>query len=126
MEKDPKMQAKMYSLVASLQLSNNDAYGALASIDRAMAGNPNSGSLMYMRAKAEYGSGRFRDAIVTLDRLLGSGVDAKAKARYSFLKGMAARRSGDAETAKKAFMDAMYGPYKPAAKVEIEKISGKG
>ena len=101
MEKDPNKKARMYSLVASLQLSNNDSYGALASLDRALSANPTNSKLLYMRAKAEYGSGRYKDAITTLDRLLGAGVDTKSKARYSFMKGMAARRSGDAETAKK-------------------------
>ncbi len=125
LEKDPARRAKMYSLVASLQLSNNDSYGALASIDRALDANPNNSNLLYMRAKAEYGSGRFSDAINTLDKLLSAGVDTRSKARYNFMKGMAARKAGDMDIAKKAFEEARYGPYKPAASIELDKLNGK-
>ncbi|MEM6260928.1 MAG: tetratricopeptide repeat protein [Bacteroidota bacterium] len=122
-EKDGNRKAKMYSMVASLQLSNNDSYGALSSIDRALEASPNNSSLLYKKAKAEYGSGRYADAITTLEKLLAAGVDTKAKARYSFMLGMAARRDGDYEKAKKAFENAMYGPYKPAAQAEIRKMN---
>lgn len=125
LEKDPARKAKMYSLVASLQLSNNDSYGALASISRALDANPNNSKLLYMQAKAEYGSGRYTDAIATLDKMLAAGVDTRTKARYNFMKGMAARRAGDLDVAKKAFEDARYGPYKPAASIELDKLNGK-
>lgn len=125
LEKDPARKASMYSLVASLQLSNNDSYGALASLDRALDANPNNSKLLYMRAKAEYESGRFNDAITTLDRLLNAGVDTRTKARYNFMKGMAARRAGDVDVAKTAFENARYGPYKPAASIELDKLNGK-
>lgn len=125
LEKDPARKAKMYSLVASLQLSNNDSYGALASIGRALDANPNNSSLLFMQAKAEYGSGRYTDAIATLDKMLSAGVDTRTKARYNFMKGMAARRAGDLDIAKKAFEEARYGPYKPAASIELDKLNGK-
>ena len=128
-EQDAKQKSRMYGMVASLQLKNNDSYGALTSLERALEGSPGSTKLMYMLAKAEYGAGRFSDASATLDKLLSASPDSKSKARYSFLKGMAARRAGDDEGAIAAFKNAMYGPYKYAAKVELEKLSanvGKG
>ena len=123
-EKDGTKRAKMYSLVASLQLSNNDSYGALSSLDRALSASPSNSRLLYMRAKAEYGAGRFQDAVRTIDQLIAAGVDTKSKARYNFLKGMAARKAGDSSTAQKAFEGSMYGPYKPAATVELGKLKG--
>jgi tetratricopeptide (TPR) repeat protein len=127
MEKDAAKQAKMYAYVASLQLSNNDAYGALSSINQALANNSNSGTLLFMKARAEYDSGRFQDAVSTLERLVVmASKDARSKARYSFMLGMAANKLADTEKAKEAFQNAMYGPYKPAARIELEKLSKKG
>jgi tetratricopeptide (TPR) repeat protein len=125
MEKNPQRKAKMYSLVANLQLNNNDSYGALNSLERALEASPSNSRLLYMRAKAEYGSGRYRDAIFTLDKLLSAGVDTKSKARYNFMKGMAARRAGDPTVAEEAFLNARYGPFKPAATIELEKLKGR-
>lgn len=126
MEKDPARKAKMYSIVANMQLKNNDSYAAISSIERAISlgtGSPSS-SLLYLRAKAEYQSGRYRDAASTLETLLAATNDPKAKARYNFLLGMASRRAGDTEKAQQAFRGAMFGPYKPAASIEIENLKG--
>jgi len=123
MEKDPKKKAKLYSKVASLQLSNNDYYGALSSLGQ--IGNINSPKILFLRAKAEYGSGRYSEASTTLSALLKMGVDAKTKARYSFLLGMASKKDGNYEAAKEAFKNAMYGTYKPAAKYELEILNKK-
>lgn len=126
-ERDPARKAKMYRLVASLQLNNNDSYNALNSIQKAIDADPkSSGSLYYLKAKAEYNSGRYQDAVSTLEKLLSSGVDTKSKAKYSFMLGMAAKKSNDYEKAREAFKNAMYGPYKPAAKIELDAITEKG
>ncbi|MEZ4772346.1 MAG: tetratricopeptide repeat protein [Bacteroidia bacterium] len=126
-EKVPEKKAQMYKLVATLQLNNNDSYNALASIEKAMQADPKTaGSLYYLKAKAEYDSGRFREAIDTLEKLLASGVDTKAKAKYSFMLGMAAKKASDLEKAREAFKNALYGPYKPAAKIELDNITEKG
>ena len=94
MEKNPSKKAKMYQMVANLQLRNNDNSGALSSLDKAMRSDPSgsSASMLYMKAKAEYGSGRFSETVNTLETLLRSGVDTKAKARYSFMLGMACQK----------------------------------
>ncbi|MEO0469190.1 MAG: tetratricopeptide repeat protein [Bacteroidota bacterium] len=126
MERSPEKKAKMYRLIASLQLKNNDSSSALNSITKAMeASNGKSASLLYMKAKAEYSVGRYNDAVSTLENLLQAGVDTKSKAKYSFMLGMAAKKSRDTEKARTAFKNALYGPYKPAAKVELDKLTGK-
>lgn len=125
-ESDAGKQAKMYRMIASLYIKNNDSYRAMSAIDRALEASPNNGGLLSMKAKAEYDSGKYRDAINTLERLLSAGVDTKAKARFSFMLGMAAKQVSDSEKAIEAFKNAMYGPYKPAAKIELDKLQGKG
>lgn len=126
MEQEPARKAKMHSIVAKMQLRDNDSYGAISSIEKAISlsdGSP-SGSLLYMRAQAEYQSGRYRDAAGTLKTLLDGTKDPKAKAKYSFLLGMSHRRDGEKTAAETAFKGAMFGPYKPAASAEIEKLKG--
>ena len=125
LEKDQARKAKMYGIVAKMQLRNEDNYGAINSIERAMALGASSASLLYLKAKAEYQSGRYRDAATTLQNLLAATNDPKSKARYNFLLGMASRRSGDYEDAQQAFRGAMFGPYKPAAMIEMENLKDR-
>lgn len=125
-ESDAAKKARIYQMVASLYLNNNDSYRALDAINQALQGNSASASLLSMKAKAEYESGKYRDAVTTLERLLSGGVDTKSKARFSFMLGMAAKQAADNDKAIEAFKNAMYGPYKPAAKIELDKLQGKG
>lgn len=126
-EPNPAKKMQMYGLIANLQMSNNDSYGALNSINQALQIDPKgSATLFSLKAQAEYGSGRYSDAVATLEKLLAAGVDTKAKAKYSFMLGMAAKRLGDYTKATEAFKNAMFGPYKPAAKVELDKIAERG
>ena len=126
-ESSPERKVQMYALIANLQLNNNDSYGALNTVNSALQINPaGSAVLYYFKAKAEYDSGRYSDAIRTLETLLAAGVDTKSKARYSFMLGMAAKKVSDYPKAKEAFKNAMYGPYKPAAKIELTKLEERG
>ncbi len=122
-EPNPAKKVQMYTMIANLQLSNNDAYGALSTVNQALQVDPKgSAVLFYLKAKAEYDSSRFSDAASTLQTLLAAGVDTKSKAKYSFMLGMASKKTSDFATAKEAFKNAMYGPYKPAAMVELNKM----
>ncbi|MEL6676074.1 MAG: tetratricopeptide repeat protein [Bacteroidota bacterium] len=126
-EKSPARKANLFGMMASMQMKHNNTSGALASLDKALQVNPQgSPKIHYLRAKAQYQSGRFREAATTLEKLLSMGVDTKSKAKYSFMLGMAAKQSADYETARDAFKNAMYGPYKPAAQIELGKLQEKG
>ncbi|MEO1451036.1 MAG: tetratricopeptide repeat protein, partial [Bacteroidota bacterium] len=85
-----------------------------------------NGKLLYLQAQAQYGSAKYDQAIQTLEQLIRSGVDTKARAKYSFMLGMAAKRTGDLVKAEEGFKAAMYGPYKPAAQTELTKLAEKG
>ncbi|MFN0202377.1 MAG: tetratricopeptide repeat protein [Bacteroidia bacterium] len=125
-EKDPANKAKMYGLVANLYMSNNDPKGALNYIADALTASPDNKALQFLKARAEYETGKYADAIADLDKLVATAAsDAKAKAKYSFLLGMAAKKNNDAAKAKLAFKDALYGPYKPAARAELEQLAAK-
>lgn len=78
-----------------------------------------------MKARAQYGSGRFGDAVTTCENLLAGNPEAKLKAKYAFLLGMAAKKNNDLDKAKTGFTNAMFGPYKPAARIELDKLTGK-
>lgn len=124
-ESDPKKQAPLYVQVANLQLNNGDAYGALQSLDRAIAIGGSNPNLIFLKARAEYESGRYNECISTVEDLLtrNANADPKTKAKYNFILGLAAKKLGDKDRATKAFKAALYGPYKPAAKEEIERIA---
>ncbi|WNJ20903.1 tetratricopeptide repeat protein [Pontibacter sp. G13] len=128
-EQDASKRSKMYYMVAKLQIDNNDAYGALSSLNEAFSGDPKAAAntrLLYLKAKAEYNSRKYNDAVATLDKLMQAKLDTKSKAKYSFMLGMAAKATSDNERAREAFKNAMYGPYKPAAQMELEKLKGNG
>lgn len=128
LEKNVSKKATMYLLIASLYLSNNDHYNALKAVESTVAADSRWGKnprLLYLQAQAEYKSGKYGATVETIKTLLKTGVDTKSKAKYSFLLGMAAKRSGDMGTAQEGFKGALYGPYKPAAKAELEKLTGE-
>ncbi len=126
-EANPAKKMQMYAMIANLQLNNDDSYGALSTINNALVlDSRGSAKLYYLKAKAEYSSGRNNEAISTLERLLEAGVDTKSKARYSFMLGMAAKKVSDYDKAKEAFKNAMFGPYKPAAMTELTKLEERG
>ena len=124
-EKDATTKAKLYNMLAMMQMQNNDYFGALASLNEAIAAIPSNKNLVYMKAKALYASGRYADAYKELEDLMTSASDAKAKAKFAFVMGKAAKKNGDLEGAKKSFQAAMYGPYKPSARIELDKLTGK-
>lgn len=124
-EKDATAKAKLYNLLAQMQIQNNDYYGALASLNEAITAIPTNKNLVYMKAKALYESGRYADAIKELEDLITSATDNKVKAKFAFLMGKAAKKNGDIEMAKKSFQTAMFGPYKPSARIELDKLTGK-
>jgi tetratricopeptide (TPR) repeat protein len=127
MENNPSRKASMYRLVAAMQMERNDYSSALTTIDKALKTDVKiAASLMGMKGQAEYRSGRYNESIATIEELLRAGIDTKAKAKYSFMLGMAAKKVRDNDKARAAFKDAMYGPYKPAAKIELDKLAQKG
>lgn len=125
MEKNPDRQAGMCRLVAGLQMENKDYGGALRTINQALNLKPKNGAtaLLAMKAQAEYNGGRYNEAISTIEQLLQAGIDPKTKAKYSFMMGMAAKKTRDTERARAGFKNAQYGPYKPAAVMELKKLN---
>ncbi len=123
-EQDPNKKVKLQMMLASMQLDAGDYSGAIGSADEVLGKQPNNSRVMFTKAQAQYSSGQYRNSISTLESLLSGTSDAKAKARYNFVLGMAAKNT-DVERAKEAFKSAMVGPYKPAAENEYGKLVGK-
>ncbi len=122
-EKEAPDQLKLYRMLAELQLENGDPSGALLTVGEAEGKFPQGDQAMIAtQAKAQYQLQRYRDAVITLDRLLATELPTKAQAKYNFLLGMAAKRVPDTERAREAFKKALFGPYKPAAEKELEQL----
>ena len=124
-EKDPTEQARLYMQAAQVQLDYDNPAGALQSVNAAVAADERSlrsPRLLYVKARAEYLSGRHREAVQSFDRLLATKLDPRSQASYRFMQGMAARKAGLSEKAIKAFQGARYGPFKPAAEMELEEL----
>ncbi|MCI4669498.1 MAG: tetratricopeptide repeat protein [Bacteroidia bacterium] len=127
LEKDPVKKANAQMDLANLHLKGNRPGSALTTIKQAKATEARlmkSSKFLAIQARAEYKSGKFDDAIKSLEMLLQGNLDSKQKAKYSFLLGMAAKKAGEMEKAKTAFKNAMYGPYKPAAELELKELEG--
>lgn len=124
-EKEPANKAKLSVLLAQTQMSDNDYTGAIASLDAAITAMPGNKNLQYLKARALYASGRYGEAVKSAEELVAAATDQKAKSKFSFFLGMAAKKNGDTEKAKAAFGGAMFGPFKPAARMELDKMSGK-
>ena len=104
-------------------MGTEDFSGALSSANDILGSQPNNLRVMFYKAQAQYQMGQYGSSISTLESLLSGTNDAKSKAKYNFVLGMAAMNT-DVERAKTAFKAAMVGPYKPAAKNELDKLMG--
>lgn len=123
-ETDPAKKAKLHYMLASLQLDAGDFSGALSSSNSVLNVQPGNPRAMYYKALSQYYMGQYEGSISTLESLLSNSADNGSKAKYQFILGMAAKNT-DVEKAKGAFRAAMYGPFKPAAKNELDKLMGK-
>ena len=125
MESNPERKALLELKISMMQLDAGDYSGALSSANNLLGSN-DSERVRYIKAQAQYKLGQYGQAIGTLESLLSNpSIDAKSKAQYSFILGMAAKKSGNTEKAKEAFKNAMGGSFKPAAKNELDALLGK-
>lgn len=124
-EQDPNKKTKLQMMLTSLQVDSGDFNGALSSANEVLSKQPGNSKVMYLKALAQYKTGEYNGSIKTLENLLSGSSDNRAKAKYNFVLGMAAKNTADTDRAKIAFKAAMVGPYKPAAKNELDRLMGK-
>ncbi len=122
-EEDPNKKIRIQMMMTSLQIDAQDYSGAISSANEILSKQPENSQVMYYKAMSQYRTGNYMESISTLENLLSNTDDNKTKARYNFIIGMAARDT-DVGRAREAFRSAMFGPYKPAAKIEYDKLSG--
>lgn len=125
METDGKKAAKIRIMEAEIHLDNQHGERALSALEPAVATFPNNIEWQYLKARAAYLADEYETAIQTLEVLLAGNVNEKTSAKYNFLLGMSAKRNGDIEKAKASFKKALYGSYRDAARVELEKLGGR-
>lgn len=123
-EQDPNRKIRLQMMLASMQMDAGDFSGAINSAEEVLSKQPNNSNLMYIKALSQYKIGQYSNSINTLESLITGSTDAKAKAKYNFVLGMAAKNTSDLDLAKNAFKAAMVGPYKPAAKIEYDRLAG--
>jgi tetratricopeptide (TPR) repeat protein len=123
-EADPKKKASLLNQLANLQVDAGDFSGALSTINQ-LIGTAPSPNLVYNKALAQYNLGQYSGAISTLEEGLAiPNLDPNNKAKFNLLLGMAAKNT-DKERAIEAFRAASFGPFKPAAKNELDALNGK-
>lgn len=120
-ETDPAKKGKLKSMLVSLQVDAEDFNGAVNTANSVLGKQPNSPQVIYLKALSQYRLGQYNSAISSLESLMATTTDQITKAKYNFIIGMCAR-STDVEKAKASFKNAMFGPYKPAAKNELDKL----
>ena len=122
-QSDSTEQAKIYMQLAQLHADYYDYPSALIATEQAVEADIRSlGSsrLVFVKARAEYETGRYAEAVQSFERLLAMGrLDERNQARLNFMLGMAAKKAGDTEKAHEAFKNASSGPYEAAAQEEI-------
>jgi tetratricopeptide (TPR) repeat protein len=126
MENDPRRKLSLLQMLANLQMDSGDYSGALSSSNQVLKETPADLRILYIKALAQYNLGQYGPSIATSESaIVAPNIDATTKAKFQFLVGMASKNT-DVEKAKTAFRSAMYGPFKPAAKNELDKLMGNG
>lgn len=124
-ETNPGKKSKLEAMLVSLQVDAQDYQGAITTANSILGTQPDNSRVAFLKAMAQYSLGQYAAAISTLEKLSSGSNDNASKAKYNFIIGMAARNT-DTEKAKAAFKSAMFGPYKPAAKNELDKLMNNG
>ncbi len=126
-EKDEVKKSKLHAQMIRLQFTSNDYNGALSTANKILAKTPNNMTILGLKAQAEYQLGQFANSIKSTDAALGAVPkgDLVKSAPYWFTQGLAAKKAGDVERAKKAFQSASVGIFKAAAKIESDKLSAR-
>ncbi|RMG21907.1 MAG: hypothetical protein D6730_17485 [Bacteroidetes bacterium] len=122
--KDSEQREKIAVTVANMYLNLEDGQGALAALQPVLAANPQQLGLQYLKARAAYLAGEYEQSISTLEALLKLGLEKQERAKYNFLLGLAARQTNDPARAAEAFRQAMVGPYRDAARQELDQLGG--
>lgn len=123
-EDDPTKKAKLQLQYVGMQIDAGDYSGALRTCNSILGVSSGNKRAMYYKGFAQYKLGNYSSCISTMEILLSSGsVDAKSRAQYNMLLGLAASKNNNTSRAKDAFKVAMAGgPYKAAAKSEYDKL----
>lgn len=125
-EPDEKKRAALYSRVVRLQYNAGDYAGTVTTADRILEKNPNDANTLLLKAQSQYLLGRYAEAIATLERTIPIlGTDAARVSQAYFLMGLAARKAGQIDKARDAFGKVTFSRFKPAAKVELDKLSAR-
>jgi len=125
-ETEEKSRMKIYSTALKMQYMSSDYASLISTADKILEKNPNDISTLQYKAQALYMTGRYGEAIATLERLIPLlGTDAIKTSQAYFLMGLAARKSGNTEKAREAFAKVTFPTFKAAAKVELDKLGAR-
>lgn len=125
LEKEPAKKAQTAVAMANIYLDKKQATKATQVLNQTAQSEARvqqNSKLLAAKARAEMEARYYDKAVLTLEMLLTTNMDPKNKAKYSFMLGKAALKTGDKDKAKKAFEQAAYGAYKPAAEIELDKL----
>lgn len=123
-ESDPEKRGKLYVSMAQISEKQQEYTASLEYLYKAEeSGLKFSESLFFFKAQMEYRSARYKDATQSLKRLIQNTTKSTSRAKYYYLLGKTASKEKNMVLAQEAFSKAMYGPYKPAAEVELAKLT---
>lgn len=123
-EKDEAKRAKIYSNMVKLQFRQQQYGAAIATADKILQKDPNNVAVLYTKAQSEYHDRKYGACVSSLEKVVSKIRTSESnKAKYYFLMGLAAEKSGDRTKAQDAFNKAAASrAFKYAATVESKSL----
>lgn len=121
-EPNPSKRESIYEKIAEMYLEAENFEGALRTSDEALKLNPSDSKAILNKVNALYKLGKTKQALETAQEAMKQKMDAATSADITFLMGLSAKKLGDKNVAKQAFLQLGRTSLRDAAEVELKSM----
>jgi len=121
-EPNPAKRESIYEKIAEMYLEGENFEGALRTSEEAIKLNPNDAKAILNKINALYKLGKSKEALEAAQNAIKQKMDAATAADITFLMGLAAKKLGDKNVAKQAFLQLSRTSLRDAAEVELKAM----
>lgn len=121
-EPNPTKRENIYEKIAEMYLEAENFEGALRTSDEAIKLNANDAKAILNKINALYKLGKNKEALETAQNAIKQKIEPPLMADITFLMGLSAKKLGDKNIAKQAFLQLNRTSLRDAAEVELKSM----
>lgn len=121
-EPNPAKRESIYEKIAGMYLESENFEGALRTSSEAIKLNPNDSRALLNKINALYKLGKHKEALEAAQNAMKLKIEVPIMADITFLMGLSAKKLGDKNIAKQAFLQLGKTSLRDAAEVELKAM----